>query len=917
MITRTKLSKALLLAFGGSTLMLAQADVMAQAAQRVEVTGSLIRRIDGETALPTVTLNLDTLEKAGVTNAEQVVNFITQAQGGSVSSGSVSGTNGAAAYADLRSLGSNRTLVLLNGKRIVNNPFATSAVDLNTIPLSAIERIETLPDGASATYGTDAIAGVINFITKRSFKGLSVSGGAQVTQHGGGDVYNANLLGGIGDLNSQGWNVYGGLNYREGKPMRGTEREYARSSYQPERGFNGLSPTTFPANYSQSVGGVTTVANANPSLPGCLPPSSIIASAVATNRCNADTQIFTNTIPEQWQYSGYLKGALALGSDHTASIEYFNAFNKLRTTIAPSPEGGLTMGPDSPYYPGRGITPLTNPALNTTQPISVSWRTTVLGSRSSEQENTTQRVVAGLEGAFAGFDYQVSALWANAHVENFFLNGYPMTQPLRNGVRGINGAPYLNPFGDQSAAGLEYMRVNQVLGKVQDGEATMKGVSANISRSFGSLPGGPMSVAVGAEFRQEEMAYITDIPKVSQAASSGLAGSGAVRQGDRDISAAALELNLPVLKGLEIGASVRYDKYSDFGNTTNPKVSLRYSPTKELLLRTSYNKGFSAPSLYSLYLPQSTTFTGNRYNDPVLCPNGVPGAGAVPSRDCGIQFQRLQGGNPDVKAETSKAWSLGFVLQPSPQMSFSLDYWDTYISNSISTLGDATVFGDPAKYANLFVRCSQAPADRRNAIGACQIPSGDPIAYVLSDIFSNLGDVDANGVDFQLSWNSGATTAGRFNATWRGTYINKYRFQVEPNGTWHDPVGNWNNLFGSAGTSGSPVIRLQHIVMLGWDKGPLSTLLTYRFKSGYRDQNTQGAPFTAFNNNVVGDYNIFDLSVSYTGIKGLTLTAGVLNLLDKDPPYSNQTARFQARAYDDRFHSPLGRTYQMSAKYEF
>ena len=301
----------------------------------------------------------------------------------------------------------------------------------------------------------------------------------------------------------------------------------------------------------------------------------------------------------------------------------------------------------------------------------------------------------------------------------------------------------------------------------------------------------------------------------------------------------------------------------------------------------------------------------------MLCPGGVPAAGAVPSRDCGIQFQRLQGGNPDAKAETSKAWSLGFVVQPTPQMSFSLDYWDTYISNSISTLGDATVFGDPAKYANLFVRCSQAPADRRNAIGACQIPGGDPIAYVLSDIFQNLGDVDANGFDFQLSWNSGATSAGRFNASWRGTYINKYIFQVEPGGTWHDPVGNWNNLFTSAGTSGSPVIRLQQIVTLGWEKGPFSSLLTYRFKSGYRDQNTQGAPFTSFNNNVVGDYNIFDLSVSYTGVKGLTLTAGVLNLLDKDPPYSNQTARFQARAYDDRFHSPLGRTYQLSAKYEF
>jgi iron complex outermembrane receptor protein len=235
----------------------------------------------------------------------------------------------------------------------------------------------------------------------------------------------------------------------------------------------------------------------------------------------------------------------------------------------------------------------------------------------------------------------------------------------------------------------------------------------------------------------------------------------------------------------------------------------------------------------------------------------------------------------------------------------------------VNQLGDATVFGDPAKYASMFIRCSQAPADRRNAIGACQIPGGDPIAYVTSDIYQNLGDVDTNGVDFQLSWNSGSTPYGRFNASWRGSYINKYLFQVEPGGTWLDPVGNWNNQFVTGGTSGGPVIRLQQVITLGLEKGPWSTQLTYRFMSGYRDQNSQGAPFTAFNNNNVGDLNNFDVSVTYTGVKGLTVSAGVLNLMNRNPPYSNQTARFQARAYDDRYHSPLGRTYTLAAKYEF
>ena len=925
----TRVCAGLLAAFGGvalsgGALLVATPAAHAQAAERIEITGSLIRRIEGESALPVITLKLDELERAGVTNAEQVVRFITQNQGGSVTSGSVSGTNGAASYASLRNLGEGRTLVLLNGKRVVSNPFATSAVDLNTIPMSAIDRIETLTDGASATYGTDAIAGVINFITKREYRGVTLSAQAQTPSGGGGEVYSANLLAGIGDLGKQGWNLYGGFNVREGKPMGGTQREFSRRAYLPDLGYNALSPTTFPANYSQTVPAPTAanpnatrnaVVNANPSLPGCLPPSSILAAPVATNRCNADTQVFTNTIPEQEQNSLFAKGSLALGS-HMATLEYFKSYNRVTTTIAPSPEGGLTMGPDSPFFPGNGINPITDAGLDRTQPISISWRTTALNSRSGEQENNTQRLVAGLEGTLASWDYQASLQWTNAKVENFFLNGYPTTVAMRNGVRGINGAPFLNPFGDQSAAGLAFLQSNTVLGKVQDGEATVQTGAFTATRSLGKMAGGTASMALATEFRTEEMVYNTDIPKVSQASTSGLAGSGAVRQGDRDVTALALELSLPVLKGLEIGASLRYDKYSDFGNTTNPKFSLRYNVTDSLLLRGSYNKGFSAPSLYNLYLPNSTTFTGNRYNDPVLCPGGVASAAGVPSRDCGIQFQQLQGGNADLRPEKSTAWTVGFVMQATRSFAFGLDYWDYTIKSSVSQLGDATIFADPTKYASLYVRCSQAPAARRTAIGACQIPGGDPLAYVINTN-ANLGDVETSGVDLQFNWNSGATANGRFTVGVRGSYVTKYRFQTEPGGAFFNPVGRWESRFISSGTSGGPVLRYQQVATFGWERKDWSSQITHRFQRGYRDQNSQGAPFTSFNTRTVADHEVFDVAFSYTGMKNLTLGLGVLNLLNSDPPFSNQTARFQARAYDDRYVNPLGRTWQVSGKYSF
>ena len=942
MFRKSKIGHAVLLAVGGISLV-APTLALAQDTQRIEVTGSLIRRIASEAATQVVTLNIEELQKSGVTNAEQAVKFITQQQGGSVTSGSVSGTNGAASYANLRNLGEGRTLVLLNGKRVAPNPFAVVGTDLNTLPLSALARIETLPDGASAIYGSDAIAGVINFITRKDYRGASIGANIQNTEEGGGDVSSATLLGGIGDLNTQGWNLFGGLNVRKQKPMRGTEREFSRTSYQPENGFNGASPTSFPANYNQTGDPVPVgtpalparVANANPTSPACDPPGSIsIPEANGTRiRCFADTQIFTNTVPDQEQSSLFVRGSLALSKDHTASIEYFRSQNNVTTLIAPSPEQGLTMPQSSTFYPGNGVY-AANPALNTARPISIAWRTVALGSRSGEQENVTQRIVAAIEGSVAGWDYNVNAVASRAEVDNTFLNGYPATLPLRAGVAGcaagfnattgacttplLDGAGtriFLNPFGAQTAAGQAYLESNEVNGPVQNGLSNTKAVSATASRAIFKLAGGDVVIGANVEARKEDMVYRTDIAKVSQTASSGLAGAGALREGDRDIKAASIEANLPVMKGLEVGLSVRYDKYSDFGNTTNPKVSVRWQPTDQLLVRGSANTGFAAPSLYNLYLPNQRTFTATQYSDPLLCPGGVvnAAAGGVASRDCRIQFQQLQGGNAGLTAEESKAWTVGFVLQPTSNVSFGLDYWEYKIKNSISTIGEQSIFADPTKYANLYQRCSQVSATDQNLIGACQNRgAADPLAYVINT-FLNLGDVETKGIDLQANATSGATSAGRFTASYRGSYVTKYRFQIEPGGPWFNPLGNYNPQFSG------PVIRYQQIVTVGWEKGSWSGQVVNRYLNGYRDQNTQGAPFNVapFNNRTVQEYSLFDVSLSYTGVKNMTLSAGIQNVFDTDPSFTNQVGRFQARGYDDRFHNPLGRTYQLSAKYEF
>ena len=911
MLKRTKLSLAVSAALSAGLAGFAPGalgQTTSQSMDRVEVTGSLIKRIESEVALPVTSISATELQSAGVTNAEQVLRTITQNNaGGAVTSGSVSGNNGGASYASLRALGAQRTLVLLNGKRIVNNPNQTVAVDLNTMPIAALERVEILQDGASSTYGTDAIAGVINYITRKQYQGFTIGAETQIPEDGGGEVYLGNLLGGYGNLASQGWNVFGALNYRKQQPLQGNERDFMESSYIPSKGFDGTSPTTFPGNYVQT-GTINTATN--PYIPGCFPPSSI---RVGNNSfCSADTQLFTQVIPDQEQISGFLRGSLALGANNTLALEYFYSQNTVTSQIAPAPEGGLTMRNNSPYYPGNGIVPITNAALNPANPISVGWRTTVLGPRSTEIQNDTQRAVLSLDGNAMNWDYSANLLWSNAKVQSQFLQGYGNRTALNNGIAGTNGAPFLNPFGEQTAAGQAYLFANTVNGVIQDIDGTLWSINGVGSTTFGSLPGGPMALALAAEYRSEDNTFKTDTAKSSQTTSSGLAGAAALREGDRNVWAVALEMSFPVLKTLELGFSIRYDDYSDFGGTTNPKFSARWQPFQQLLVRGSYNTGFAAPTLAQLYAPNATTFTGGRYNDPVLCPNGVPNvaAGAVQSRDCGIQFQQLQGGNEQLQPEESDAWTIGFILQPTPEFSFGLDYWDYKVTSNLGVLGETTIFGDPSKYGNLFVRCSAAPASRTATIPGCQIPGGDPLAYIVNTN-QNLGDTKTTGIDGTVTWNTRPQEWGTFSLGIRGTYILKYEFQVEQNGQWFNPVGNYNANFGG------PVLRYQQVTNFGWAWGPWSAALWNRYQSGYFDQNPASSVQPAFRQNTVGSWSVWNLSGTWTGYKGLTLQAGVLNLLNNDPPYSNQTNRFQARAYDDRFANPLGRTWTLAAKYEF
>ncbi|MBN8493386.1 MAG: TonB-dependent receptor [Burkholderiales bacterium] len=910
MIKMRALDKALLLAFG--TVLSGTLPAQAQ----VTITGSSIRQISSETALPVTVLKADELAKAGVTNAEQALAFVTSNQSSINSAFSVGGVNGGASFADLRGLGPARTLVLLNGKRLVMNPYDSgnaSGVDLNTIPYGAIDRIEVLNDGASALYGSDAVAGVVNFITRTEYQGLSVSGSAQLpTSSGGGQVYDITVTGGIGSLSEQKWNLFGGLSYRKQQALSALDRGFASSSDIPDRGVYYSSFTTFPANYYQSATLPDDVFN--PTAPGCNPPDSLSGGSL----CYFDYVRFLNIVPTQEQLSAIVKGTLAVDNDNTVSLEYVQGNNKLTSVVAPSAIS-WSMPSTNPFYPGgTGLSGVPGTAANSTPgfdanaPIDLDWRTVSMGSRISTFDNKTDRFLLDWQGSRQGWFYSAAILQSNSNVTNTFNSGYVNQSAMRAGLEGtaIPGtttvAPWLNPFGSQTADGTAYMNSQRILGQMQKAEGQLFGMKAEASGEIYKLPAGPLTMGVGLEYYRDRVNY-TNNPVLQEAASSGLEGS-VDAWGARSWIGAFAEFNIPVVKNVDLSLAARYDDYSDFGGTFNPKAAIRWTPTKDLLVRGSINSGFRAPSLYQAYSPTSITNTaGNRLDDPVLCPGGVAdtAAGGVAGRDCGQSFYQQLGGNTNLQPETSTAWSVGLVFQPTASSTVSVDYWNYTVKDSISQLGENAIFNDPTRYASSFVRCSQLSPSEQAAIDRCAgSAGGDPLAYIVNT-WQNLGNYKTSGLDFSAGWRSALQSFGRFSVGWQATWVLDYEYQFEAGGAYNDNLGIYFN--------GQAVSRYRQFLNLGWQYENWSANLINRYSRGYTDDNSFVDPAYY---NTVGATNTWDLAVTWTGLKGLVMTAGITNLFDQEPPFSNQGTLFQV-GYDARYASPIGRAFLLRASYAF
>ncbi|MGH6624671.1 MAG: TonB-dependent receptor plug domain-containing protein, partial [Burkholderiaceae bacterium] len=742
-----------------SGLALAQSDSSGGAPQtldRVLVTGSHIRQTDVEGALPVQVITREEIQRSGVTTVEQLLERVpanVNPFNAALTIGN--GGNPGLSSANLRGLGGGSTLVLLNGRRLGNYAFDGESVDLNSIPLAAIERVEVLKDGASAIYGTDAIAGVINFILRKDYQGAEISGNFAATQHGGGNEGQVNLTVGYGDPMRDGFNVFASLGYQKQQALRAIDRDFARTAYRPEQGINGLNPLVFPSNvFDRSTGRIL-----NPTAAaGCLPPTAIPTRVFGGNfeadalACGYDFAAAIDLLPEIERTSALVRGTWRLNADLDLFAEALLGRNRLEAAIAPNPIPPMTaFGPlrypaGGPYYPTAFAA-----ANGLAGDLMISFRATELGPRTNTTTSDTQRYVLGAEGRVAGWDYNVAAVY-NANQQE---NAYSGSFVYANRIIPAMATGLINPWGPSGPEGSALLASTTYSGTPQKADGTTSLINAFASREIANLPAGPLALALGAEARRERLSYDWD-PEVLSG-NSPLGDQLRAISDSRSVYSLFGELNVPIVRGLDAQLAVRFDDYSDFGSTTNPKIALRWQPLSSLLLRGSWGKGFRAPPLYSLSEP--TTASGlSLIEDPVRCP--VTDA----IDDCEAIVNVYYGGNPDLQPETSTQWNVGFVWEPVRGLSLGADYWAIEQKGIIQMLPEEDLLRYHQRFPDRIVR---GPVDPNypNLPGPIVSIDASPL---------NLGTTQTSGIDVFFNWTAPAQDWGQVRVGMQGTYVRQW-----------------------------------------------------------------------------------------------------------------------------------------------
>ncbi len=872
--------------------------------QEIVVTGSMIKRVNAETAEAITILKADALKEQGVTNVEQALNMLSSNTTQINTASAVGSFSGGGSYANLRDLGSSRTLVLLDGQRLANNANSGNAVDLSGIPFGAIDSIQVLREGASSLYGSDAIAGVINFITKKNYQGLEVQGNFDHPQKAGGGSGEADFTFGHGDLASDGYNFMITASYSKQQELQATQRAFSAQGFNPGGG-------TTNTNYYGSWPGVVLDNNGNifqSGYPACAGNPQLTRYF---GDCSYRYSAATDLLPESHQYSGMVSFTKALPANNQVQLQYFYTQSELNAYAGPI-FYQFGVDPASPYFPKASQLTCDNRgsdcgglAPDLIDPIQAAW-SDPLNFRYSGNLNVEQRVLLTFSGSNAGWDYAADLNYSKNTNDNRNTGGYPNEAVLAPGGVVSN---LINPFGPQSAAGQAFINSSYINGVYAFGKDTRWSVDGHASHPLGDAfnAGTPATFALGFTVNGERFEYATTPYNDLVSAATGLTDSSV--EGSRQVQAAFVELDVPITKGLDLDVSDRQDRYSDFGTTNNAKLSVRYQPVDFLTFRGTASTGFRAPTLFNLYSSNSlaassggTMGQGNPY-----CATTPPTA-PFTSTTCNSQGLALTGGNTHLSPETSQNFDLGVIVSPIQDLGVTLDFYRILLKNTIGRIPTSAIYGAPATFASYYVTDNTGGLTPTvNEAGSCNPYTAPTCGYIVRTS-QNTGRITTNGVDLSIQY-SQHTPIGTFREDLEGTATTQFLQQQYTGG----PA---LNLVGKIQIDGDPpAYRWQHNVRVDWTSpaGMFGGGLSDRFYSTYIDEFPDGNG----NQRHVGNYSLVDAYASVKPIEKLTILFGIKNLFDTSPPFSNANTDTFAAGYNSFNTDSRLRNFYVNLKYTF
>ncbi len=642
---------------------------------KITVTGSRIKRSDIEGAVPVTVITREDLELSGESNAADFLRNTTFNTAGSFRPQSGSSIQSVSTLS-LRGIGSARTLVLIDGRRIPKAPTSGQAQDLNAIPLGAIERIEILTDGASAIYGSDAIGGVVNIITRQDYQGAEIMLGAQevsIPANGGEREEGSVLFGAAGDRSS----IIAGISWND--------REIIF-----ERDFPWYVPggSTFSNNF-RDVAAAGNETGPFISATACNFPNTGFytlnpgAGVAGGERCAYDFNLEAANEASIENQSFYVKARHEINDNWELWVNAGLYETKSFGRYAPVPDGsafsgtGAPLSADSPNNPSNPASPLYDPA-NWPAPQAVHWRHRfdALGNRDNNITTTNTSFEIGTTGQVGRAEVEFGLSRANSNSVNIGRN-YLLRSAAAAAVE--DGSYNLaNPYGSSPMV-LNSLRVTTN----RDAKFDQDALFGSVAFDLFDMANGPVSVYVGAEYR--DVKYSDRYDSLSEAGQVG-GSSGSSAGGGRDVTSIFFEGLVPILDNLEMSLAGRYDDYSDYGNDFSPKVSFRYQPLDNLTLRASYGEGFRAPTLDILTAQPASS--ADTVNDPRTCiAEGSPST-------CLTQITGLVIANPNLASEQSEQFSLGLAYEPFDWLNFTVDYWNIEITDQIRNITAQTLVNE-------------------------------------------------------------------------------------------------------------------------------------------------------------------------------------------------------------------------------